>query len=127
LGERNDDRSLAELAQAASTSDGDTRQLARDLLNRSLSRRSAADLKEKLKSEEPEIRSAAARAAGNKKLPLGEELIDLLSDEEGEVRQAAHQALIRLSRGKDYGPKPEAGESGRAEAVKKWREWWAKQ
>jgi hypothetical protein len=58
---------------------------------------------------------------------LGEDLIDLLSDEESKVREAAHNALVRLSRGKDFGPKPDANESARTLAIKKWRDWWAKQ
>jgi hypothetical protein len=127
LAARNDDRSLTELAKAAASSEGEARQLARDLLSRSLSKRSSDDLKAKLTDEQPEIRAAAARIVGNKKLPHGEELIDLLSDDAAEVRQAAHQALVRLSRGKDFGPKPDAKESARTEAIQKWRDWWAKQ
>ncbi len=127
LAQRNDDRSLAELAKTAASSEGEARQLARDYLGRSLAKKSSAELGEKLKDEQAEVRAAAARVAGNKKLPLGEELIDLLSDDEAEVRQAAHQALVRLSRGKDFGPKPDAKESARTQAIQKWRDWWAKQ
>ena len=55
---------------------------------------------------------------------LGGELIDLLADDDARMRDAAHQALVRLNNGTDLGPKAKASETERAEAVRKWREWW---
>ena len=47
--------------------------------------------------------------------------------DETAVRQAAHQSLVRLNRGIDLGPDADASEAERSAAIKKWREWWAKQ
>ncbi len=127
LGQRTDDQALAALGSAASSYDEEIQKLARDLLHRYLSRSSAAVLKEKLKDERPEVRAAAARVIGTKRLKLGWELIDLLSDEEADVRQAARQGLVRLSGGKDFGPEPASSDNDRDEAIGKWRDWWSKQ
>jgi hypothetical protein len=122
------DRVLAELGSVADDSSDKRRQrLTRDVLADYLARQGLKLVKEELRDESPELRAAAARAAGLKGLRLGEDLIDLLSDSEARVRQAAHQALVRLSRGSDFGPEPDAGEKDRAAAVAKWRAWWKQQ
>jgi hypothetical protein len=54
------------------------------------------------------------------------ELIPLLDDDEGTVIAAARAALKALT-GEDFGPGRDAGPTERAEAVKKWKAWWAKQ
>jgi len=94
---------------------------------RTLRSLSTEALKDKLKDTDAAVRATAARIVGSKRLPLGAELIDLLSDDAGEVSQAAHQSLVRLNRGTDLGPAADADETERAAAIKKWREWWAKQ
>jgi HEAT repeat protein len=127
LAERNDDEAVAELAKAASSKDKQTQQLGRELLAQVLSRQGADALKDRLKDGNAVVRATAARIVGTKRLPLGAELIDLLSDDQADVRQAAHQALVRLNRGIDLGPDADAGESERSAAIKKWREWSAKQ
>lgn len=127
VAERNDDEAIAELAKAASSKDKQTQQLGRELLNRVLSRQSTEALKERLKDTHAVVRSTAARIAGNKRPPLGAELIDLLSDDEAEVRQAAHQSLLRLNRGVDLGPADDADSTERSASIRKWRDWWAKQ
>ncbi len=127
LAERNDDEALAELAKAASSKDKQTQQLGRQLLSQVLSRQSAEALKDKLKDAQAIVRETTARIVGSKRLPLGAELIDLLSDDETAVRQAAHQSLVRLNRSVDLGPDSDASEAERSAAIKKWREWWAKQ
>jgi hypothetical protein len=127
LADRNDDEAVDELAKAASSKDKNTQQLSRDLLTRVLSRQSTKALKEKLKDSNTLVRSTAARVVGSKRLLLGGELIDLLSDEAIEVRQAAHQSLVRLNHGTDLGPAAGASEAERSAAIKKWRGWWAKQ
>jgi hypothetical protein len=126
LAERNDDEALAELAKAASSKDKPTQQRAQDLLTKVLSRQSTEALKDKLKHTDEVIRATAARVVGSKRLPLGADLIDLLSDDAAEVRQAAHQSLVRLNHGTDLGPAADADEAERAAAIKKWRDRWAK-
>ena len=73
------------------------------------------------------MRVAAARAIGTKGLHYERELIDLLAEQSADLRQAARQALIRLSRGIDFGPERSANEIERATALRMWREWLAKQ
>jgi hypothetical protein len=107
--------------------DEDVQRLARDLLAKHLGRQSAKVVKEKLQDERPEVRSAAARAVGDKGMKLGAELIDLLGDKEADVQQAARQALVKLAKGPDYGPERDARDAERAEAVKQWKAWWARQ
>jgi hypothetical protein len=87
---------------------------------------SVTDLKAKLKDERADVRAGAARAAANKGVHLESELINLLNDDERKVRQEAHQALVKLSKGKDLGPKEGAKEAERKEAQQEWREWLAK-
>jgi hypothetical protein len=123
IADRNDDEAVAELAKAASSKDKSMQQLGRDLLIQVLSRQSSEALKDKLKDAHAVVRETAARVAGTKRLALGRELIDLLSDDDTDVRQAAHQALVHLNRGIDFGPDADAGEVERSAAIKKWREW----
>jgi hypothetical protein len=128
LGLRRGDEALVALASiAATSSDKDIKQLARDQLDKLLSGTTAAVVKEKLKDDRAEIRAAAARVAGSKGYRLGDELIELLGDAEPDVRQAARRALIRLSRGVDFGPERDADEAGQAKAMRQWRAWWSKQ
>jgi hypothetical protein len=123
---RGDDQSVVELAHAANSKDKDIRQLGQELLTQVLSAQDAEKVKEALKNKRAIVRSIAARAAGDRQLPFGAELINLLSDEDSEVRDAAHQALIRLSGDKDFGPGADSSNAERLAAIKKWREWWAK-
>jgi len=127
LGRRRGDGALAALGAAAADYEGETRDLARTLLNRQLSALKDAALKEKLTDGRAEIRSAAARLVGEKGLRFGGELIELLGDKQVAVRDAAHQALVKLNRGADLGPTGDAGEAEREQAIKKWRAWWSGQ
>ncbi len=127
LGNRRDDDSLAALGVAASSYEDDTRRLARELLVGTLSRQSASAVKARLTDEKAEVRAAAARVAGTKFPSLGGAVIDLLQDDDRGVREAAHEALVRLNHGTDLGPDARADADGRAAAVEKWRAWWAKQ
>ena len=126
LGRRHGEPVIAAIGAAAATYDGEVQELARDLLTRQLFNLSAKELKEKLKDDRAEIRAAAARVAGRKGTHLENELIELLTDEEGIVRQQAHQALVALGKGTDFGPKDAATEVERKEAQQKWRTWLAK-
>lgn len=127
LARRDGDQAVAALAIATAHYEADIQKLARDLLARNLSRLSPAALKEKLKDERPAVRVAAARVVGEKRLRFGGELIDLLADKEGEVRQTAHTSLVQLARGTDLGPAAGSDEKARDEAIRQWRAWWAKQ
>jgi hypothetical protein len=130
LEQRGGDEAIAALgaAAAASASEPDMQKLARDLLVSNLTRQGLGVVKDKLKDDRAEVRAAAAQVAGGKGLlALGGGLIDLLDDDEARVRDAAHAALVRLNHGSDLGPDRGAGDTERAAAVKKWREWWTKQ
>jgi hypothetical protein len=115
------------LGAAADTYDKDIQQHARGLLDKHLARQPAALVKDKLKDDRAEVRAAAARAVATRGLRYGAELIDLLTDSDKGVRQAARQALVRISRGQDYGPEPGASEDEVTAAVRDWSAWWTKQ
>jgi hypothetical protein len=84
-------------------------------------------IKEKLKEQQPLTRWAAAMVAGRSWLHLETELIDRLADPSPQVREAAREALVRLSRGNDFGPLPKATAQQIAQAVQAWRQWLALQ
>jgi hypothetical protein len=128
LSQRKGSEAVSVLGTAvAAAYDSDDRKTARELLDRSLSRQSADVLKECFKNDRAEVRAAAARAAAEKGVKFGKELIDLLADDDVAVRQAAHQALVTLNRGKDLGPDAKADAPERKEAIARWREWWSAQ
>lgn len=127
LAKRDGEAVAPALGSAATSYDKDIQQLSRDLLGRYLSRQDGPILKEKLKDERAEVRAAAARSVGTKGLHFEKELIHLLADESKEVRQSAHQALVKLNPGTDFGPDRNATESERANAVQEWSDWLAKQ
>jgi len=96
-------------------------------------------VKAALKSVRAESRWAGARVVGLQNLPLRDELIQLLTDSNAHVRQAARQGLVELSttalRAKsaertssvkrvDYGPALQAGPAAQRTAARKWRTWW---
>jgi hypothetical protein len=127
LEKRPGDEVIGALGSAAADYEKDIQQLARELLYKHLSRQKEAIIKAKLQDDRREVRAAAARVAGEKKMPLGDGLINLLTDDESAVRDAAHQALIRLNKGTDLGPKPKASDAEVSQAVQRWRAWWSKQ
>jgi hypothetical protein len=127
LEKRKGPKVLEGLGTAAAGSDKEVKELARGLLDKHLGRQTAAAVKAQLKHDRPEVRAAAARAVGKRGLRYGAELIGLLTDQEAEVSQASRQALVRLSRGQDYGPEPAADAQDVSAAVERWREWWAGQ
>jgi hypothetical protein len=127
LGRRRGDAAIGALGAAATTYEGDIQKLAREQLSKLLSNLSTATLKDKFTDDRAEVRAAAARVAASKGLHLESQLIDLLKDEEKVVRQAAHDALVKLNKGIDYGPKAGASPEERKEAEQKWRAWLTKQ
>jgi hypothetical protein len=128
LEKRQGDEVIAALGSAAGAAyEEDIKKLARDSLYKNLSRQKESVIKDKLSDDRVEVRIAAARVAGDKKMRLGDGLIGLLTDSETRVRDAAHQALIQLNKGTDLGPKANGSEKDRSEAVQKWRDWWTAQ
>jgi hypothetical protein len=123
LGNRRGDKAIAALGSAAATYEGDMQKLARELLGKQLARLKKEALKEKFSDDRAEVRAAAARVAGSKTLHCEKELIGLLGDDDKPVRQAAHDALLRLAGGTDFGPHPDASPAERKEAAQKWRAW----
>jgi hypothetical protein len=124
---RRSEEAITALGAAAASYEGDVRDLARNLLDKNLIRQGVHVIKDRTKDDRAEVRAASARVIGSKNLKLGGELIDLLGDDNTGVREAAHAALVKLSKGADYGPAKDAGAEERAAAVKKWRAWWEKQ
>ena len=117
---------LPGLANAAGNYEKDIQKLGRDLLYSHLSRQNEAMVKEKLKDDLVEVRKAAARVVADKMPRLTGELIDLLDDERAEVRTAARDALVKLSRGEDFGPAADASKEQIADAREKWWSWWSR-
>jgi hypothetical protein len=120
-------QTLAILAKAAASADTDGRKLAKVLLQRHAEKQSPSQLRLLLKHESAEVRAAAARTVGAKALRQGDELINLLSDDDAAVREAAHSALVQLAGGMDLGPSLNASEGERNTAVQRWRMWWQSQ
>jgi hypothetical protein len=112
------------LANAAASYDKETQKLGRDLLDRYLSRQGEAVVKDALRHELVEMRKSAMRVIAAKMPRLGGELIDLLGDAQAEIRAAAHEALVKLSHGQDFGPPAAATPEEIAQAQAKWRDWW---
>jgi len=127
LGKRPGDEALAALGSAATSYDGDVQKQARELLQRRLAQLRLPALKDKLKDDRLEVRALAAKVSVERGQRWGGELIELLNDDEPRVRQAARQALVRLSRGQDFGPEANATAAQQAEAVRRWRTWWTAQ
>jgi hypothetical protein len=127
LGKREGTEAIDALGSAASTREGEPQKLARELLAKKMDSLDNTTLKAKLKDDRPEIRMAAIRAAGSRSLRMGEALIELLSDTDDSIRQAARESLKRVSGGQDLGPKSDANEADRKHAAEQWRAWLAAQ
>jgi hypothetical protein len=124
---RDGDKVLGTLAQSAVSYEDEIREVAGQLLVSYLARQDADYLKQRLEDTQKQIRLAAVKAVAKKGLRLGSELIARLTDEEPDVRQAARAALVKLARGVDHGPEPDASKPEREAATARWREWWEKQ
>jgi hypothetical protein len=103
---------------------GTAKSRARLALAQRFERLDAEVLRLHLGAKEPEMRRAAASAAGAKKTrELIPDLIKLLEDQETTVLQAAHAALRQVT-GQDFGPELDATRAERTAAVEAWRNWW---
>jgi hypothetical protein len=74
------------------------------------------------------VRCVAVYAAAKRWMPVEKDLIDLLSDPQPCVREAARHGLVRLSRGNDFGPIDLSGKASQIEqAQAQWQRWLALQ
>jgi HEAT repeat protein len=80
-----------------------------------------------LRNPDPWARWGAATFIGRKHVHAEQELIALLSDPMIEVREAAHQALVKLARGTDFGPFVHDNQPKIQQAIKRWQDWLALQ
>ncbi|MBM3996202.1 MAG: HEAT repeat domain-containing protein [Planctomycetes bacterium] len=85
------------------------------------------DLTERLSDADPLIRWVVVQAVGRKRVPAEAQLIGLLSDSHGRVREAARLALVQVAGGTDFGPSPNATPVQRSQAIQAWRAWLALQ
>jgi len=125
LEQRKGPEALRGLASAAARDDKDVRQVGRDFLDKYLARQGIEFIQKQLKDDRAEVRQSAARAAA-KYLSLADDLIALLGDSDRDVADAAHQSLVKISGGDDYGPSSSAKTDIDA-ARKKWQAWWDKE
>jgi HEAT repeat protein len=114
------------LLMGARSPDAEIAKLSQGLLDKNLKHQPADVLKALLKHDRSEVRIAAAKTIGEKKLRYGAELIALLQDGDDEVRQAGRRALGQIA-GVDHGPETNASFGDREAAVARWRVWWSKQ
>ncbi len=115
------------LIKGSANSDPDISTLSQGLLAKNLQHQGSDVLKTLLKHDRRDVRMAAAKEIGAKKLPFGKELIALLQEGDDDVRQAGRRALVEIAGGADYGPNADAGFDERQAALARWREWASKQ
>jgi hypothetical protein len=92
-----------------------------------MARQKPETVHKKLIDNDAETRWMAVQVVGMKRYPFQSSLIDRLDDSDNSVRQAARQALIRVSRSNDFGPKTKASKSEREKAASQWKQWWSLQ
>jgi hypothetical protein len=115
------------LVRAIAKLQGEKQREAREVLALRLKRMTAVTLREMLKDENREIRSAAASACALKEdKQLIPDLIAALGDSDSLVVQSAHTSLRGLS-GKDFGPASDASAADKARAAADWKAWWMSQ
>jgi hypothetical protein len=107
--------------------EGEARRKAREALANRLTRMKDETLGEYFLDDDPEIRRAAAIAAGQKdSKAMVPGLIALLRDPELSVVRAAHASLKALT-DQDFGPAATATREERDQAMRQWITWWKKQ
>jgi hypothetical protein len=123
LGQRKGQDVLSGFVAAAGSADKDGKQMGRTYLESYLTGQGIELVQKKLKDDQVETRRSAARAAA--KFPsLTGDLIGLLGDPDPDVADAAHQSLVQLNKGDDFGP---ASKSEIEASRQKWQAWWDKQ
>ncbi|GEM_PF-5840593 len=87
------------------------------------------DLISKMSDPSALVRLLAVQSASQRRLHCEDDLIQRLKDPVPAVRDAAHQALVRITRGTDFGPAHAVGptlvatRNAQDEAVARWRQW----
>lgn len=89
-------------------------------------------LKAALRDPKAEMRLLAALTVGKHGPALTDELIELLTDDNASVRQAARRGLIRLNtsagrRNVDFGPAEGSNQVAQKISARKWRTWFEQQ
>jgi hypothetical protein len=84
-----------------------------------------ATIRSQLRDVNSIIRPVVIQIIAQRRLPLEGDLIELLSDPN--ARSAAHDGLVRLARGTDFGPFPGASTRGIERSIEKWKHWLALQ
>ncbi len=126
LGNRKGPQPQAVLTAHLSNPDKNVQLLSRTLLENNLVRQGATLVRQKLTDENAEVRKTAVRAAA--RTPgMVSDLIERLDDRQSDVSEEAHKALLKLSKGQDFGPQPGADSMERQEAIARWKAWLAKQ
>jgi hypothetical protein len=112
---------------ATNTADYDRKKQVREALAERLCRMTPDTLRTMMKSEQSELRRAAALACAMKddRSHIAE-LIELITDPDDSVTRAAKAGLKSLT-GKDFGPEAEASAGQKALAATAWKEWFAKE
>jgi hypothetical protein len=114
---------LSGLSLAAGSYDSEIAGLGRDALDRHLGRKGEEFVRARVKDDQAEVRKSAARVVATKLPALGRDLVPLLADQNSEVRSAAHEALVKLAKGQDFGPASDANAAAREESQRQWRAW----
>ena len=112
LGQRKGPDVLTGLVAAAGNKDQDVQKLALDLLTAQMGTQGIEVVQTEMRDEHIDARLAAARAAA-KFTSLAGDLIGLLADPDPDVAAAAHQSLVKISGGEDYGPAVGVAAGGR--------------
>lgn len=86
-------------------------------------RASSAQLRKWCDHPDPNIRTIAVIATRHRRIYLVGSLIDLLNDPSHIVRREAHNALVDLAEGADFGPAEGSNHSAIAAAVDRWKLW----
>ena len=81
---------------------------------------------DEFKSPNPLRRWAAVTASSRRQLRFGDEWIDLLDDDDADVRREAHKAFVDIAEGEDFGPADNATDAERSQAITHWKHWWTK-
>src|SRR5207244_880515 len=92
-------------------------------LFRNLAKSSKPELLAKLQDPDPWVRLLVASVIAQKRIPAGKVLVPLLGDPSIEVREAAHQVLVQLARGTDFGPAPLDAQPKVQQATQRWNTW----
>jgi hypothetical protein len=114
---------LKDAAEEKDQTDAAVNKMLRQLV-RELAPQGPAAMARRMKDGDPWVRWVAVQVAANQWMPLEQDLIDLLDDPCPPVRAAARLALVRLSRGNDFGPfAAEPTPAQRRQAQEDWQHW----